>query len=215
MCDIIEERGLSKKHMKKSKILIISLSAALALASCTSSTVERVDADTQTDLSGHWNDTDARIACNDLAEQVTDSKWYSTFISENGRKPVIIIGSFRNNTDEHINTSIISKKLEISLLNTGKVLSVASSSERKEIRDERDDQQVNASLETAKNIGNETAADFMLQGDIKTIVDSDGSKTTRTYYITAELIDVETNTKIWLGENSSIKKLIKYSRVRL
>ena len=201
--------------MKKSKILIISLSAALALASCTSSTVERVDADTQTDLSGHWNDTDARIACNDLAEQVTDSKRYSTFISENGRMPVIIIGSFRNNTDEHINTSIISKKLEISLLNTGKVLSVASSSERKEIRDERDDQQVNASLETAKNIGNETAADFMLQGDIKTIVDSDGSKTTRTYYITAELIDVETNTKIWLGENSSIKKLIKYSKVRL
>ena len=48
----------------------------------------------------------------------------------------------------------------------------------------------------------------MLQGDIKTIVDSNGKKTSRTYYISAELVNIETNEKIWLGENSSIKKII-------
>lgn len=201
--------------MKRLIPLSLSILLTFSLTGCLSSTVERVDAETQTDLSGHWNDTDARIVSNDLAEQLTDSAWYTNFIRENGRKPVIIVGSFRNNTDEHINTSIISRKLEISLLNTGKVLSVAGISDRQEIRNERDDQQINASLDSAKNIGNETAADFMLRGDIRTIVDSDGSKSARTYFISAELVDIETNTKIWLGENSSIKKLIKYSKVRL
>ena len=200
--------------MKKYFLLALILSIASVLTGCVSSTVERVDFDSQQDLSGYWNDTDARIVSNDLAEQLTDSSWYNRFIQENDRKPVIIIGSIRNNTDEHINTSIISKKLEISLINTGKVLSVANSSERKEIRDERDDQQINASIDSAKNIGNETAADFMLRGDIKTIVDSDGLKSVRTYFITAELVDIETNTKIWLGENSTIKKVIRYSATR-
>ena len=200
--------------MKKYFVLALILSVASILTGCVSSTVERVDFDSQQDLSGYWNDTDARIVSNDLAEQLTDSSWYNRFIQENDRKPVIIIGSIRNNTDEHINTSIISKKLEISLINTGKVLSVANSSERKEIRDERDDQQINASIDSAKNIGNETAADFMLRGDIKTIVDSDGLKSVRTYFITAELVDIETNTKIWLGENSTIKKVIRYSATR-
>lgn len=200
--------------MKKYFVLALILSVASVLTGCVSSTVERVDFDSQQDLSGYWNDTDARIVSNDLAEQLTDSSWYNRFIQENDRKPVIIIGSIRNNTDEHINTSIISKKLEISLINTGKVLSVANSSERKEIRDERDDQQINASIDSAKNIGNETAADFMLRGDIKTIVDSDGLKSVRTYFITAEIVDIETNTKIWLGENSTIKKVIRYSATR-
>lgn len=200
--------------MKKHLILALSLSLASLITGCASSSVERVDFASQQDLSGYWNDTDARIVTNDLAEQLIDSDWFSTFIKENHRKPVIVIGSIHNNTDEHINTSIISKKLEISLLNTGKVLSVANSSERKEIRNERDDQQINASLDSAKNIGNETAADFMLQGDIKTIVDSNGLKSVRTYFITAELVDIETNTKIWLGENSTIKKVIKYSPTR-
>ena len=54
----------------------------------------------------------------------------------------------------------------------------------------------------------------MLRGDIKTIVDSDGLKSVRTYFITAELVDIETNTKIWLGENSTIKKVIRYSATR-
>lgn len=55
----------------------------------------------------------------------------------------------------------------------------------------------------------------MLQGSIKTIVDSDGSKMTRTYYVTTEMINIESNKKIWMNDNSSIKKIIKKSSVRL
>ena len=95
-----------------------------------------------------------------------------------------------------------------------KVDFVASASERGEVRDERNDQQVNSSEETAKSLRNETGADFMLIGSVKTIIDSSGKQTTRTYYVNAELIDIETNRKLWVGDNSSIKKLIKQSNYR-
>lgn len=197
--------------MKLTAKLFSLFAICFFLSSCASVKVDRVDASTETDLSGYWNDTDVRIVANDLIDQLINANWYTNYIRETGKKPVVIVGTFRNKSDEHMDTTIISKKLEVSLINTGKVVSVANSSERQEIREERDDQQINSSLETAKNIGNETGADFMLQGDIKTIVDSNGKKTTRTYYVTAELVNIETNAKIWLGENSSIKKIITRS----
>lgn len=196
---------------------LLSFAAVISLfcfVACASPKVKRIDADTQTDLSGYWNDTDVRIVANDLIDQIINAPWYKNFIEENGRKPVVIVGTFRNKSDEHIDTTIISKKLEMALVNSGKVKSVANSKERKEVRDERDEQQVNSSLETAKNIGNETAADFMLQGDVKTIVDTNGKKSTRTYFVSAELVNIETTDKVWLGENDTIKKSIKKPSVR-
>ena len=100
-------------------------------------------------------------------------------------------------------------------MNSGKVEFVASSSERDEVRNERNDQQINSSEDTAKSLGNETGADFILQGSVKTIVDTDGKIMSRTYYVTTELINIETNKKIWMDDNSSIKKIIKSSSVRM
>ena len=91
---------------------------------------------------------------------------------------------------------------------------VASSSERGEIRTERQEQQEWASEDTAKRLANEYGADFMLIGSIKTNVDSIQGKKTRTYYVYAELIDIESNRKLWVGENSEIKKVITQSSSR-
>lgn len=189
---------------------------AIALASCGStSNVSRVSSDTVTDYSGYWNDTDVRIVAETLVNGCVSSNAVVAFNAVKKRAPVVIVGNFANKSDEHIDTSIIAKKFEYALINSGKVDFVASSSERGEIRDERSDQQVNASEATAASLGNETGADFMLIGSVKTIVDSDGSKSARTYYVNAELIDIETNRKLWAGEDSSIKKIIKKSSVRM
>ena len=177
--------------------------ASLLVASCAS--VKRVASDTVTDLSGYWNDTDVRLA----SPRITG---YAA--SHGGKLPVVIVGSYRNKSDEHIDTEILTKKLEAALINSGKIEFVASSSERDEIRQERKDQQMNASEKTAKALGNETGADFMLKGAVKTIVDSNGKVMTRTYFIDTELINIETNSKIWLDSNSDIKKIIRRPAAR-
>ncbi len=63
--------------------------------------------------------------------------------------------------------------------------------------------------ETAKSIGNELAADFMLQGTVTTIVDTEGKQQVRTYQVDMQLIDLETNKIIWADQNNDIRKYIK------
>lgn len=203
--------------MKRMSPVVCALAAAalaVSSVSCGSTSVERVSADTATDLSGYWNDTDVRIVAETLVTECVNAPAIANFNATKRRPPIVIVGQFANRSDEHIDTSIISKKFEIALINSGKVDFVASSSEREEVREERADQQVNASESTAASLGNETGADYMLIGSVKTIVDSDGKQSARTYYVSAEMIDIETNRKLWAGEDSSIKKLIKSSSIR-
>ena len=201
---------------KKIAIVLVALATILVLMTgCKSTRVERVSSDTVVDLSGYWNDTDVRIVAESLIADCVNAPAITNYIRNNGTLPVVIVGNLRNDSDEHIDTSILTKKFETALINSGKVDFVASSSERGEIRQEREEQQTWASEETAKRLANETGADFMLIGSVKTMVDQMDNTSTRTYWVYAELIDIESNRKLWLGENSEIKKVITRSKTRL
>lgn len=200
--------------MKKTLFVLVAVAAIFCLTSCETTKVDRVSADTVTDLSGYWNDTDVRIVADSLVSECVDAPAISNYIKTNQKFPVVILGTFRNDSDEHIDLEIVAKKFEAALINSGKVDFVASADQRAEIREERIEQQEWASEETAKRLANETAADFMLIGSVKTIVDAAGNTSTRTYYVNVELIDVETNRKLWIGENSEIKKVITRSNTR-
>jgi uncharacterized protein (TIGR02722 family) len=184
--------------------------------SCSSNPrVTRVDPDTQIDLSGYWNDTDVRIVCDRLIRACLDSPRVSQAIAQLGRLPVVLVGSFRNDSDEHIDTSIISTTMEAAIFNSGRADFAAGGATREELRAERQDQQSNASEETAKGLANETGADFLLTGSVKTIVDRADGTATRTYYVTARLTNLETNTLLWTDQNSQIKKEIRNPKLRL
>jgi hypothetical protein len=198
------------------KITLLVLAVCTGLAACSSTPkVTRVDADTQTDLSGYWNDTDVRIVCDSLIEACLDSSRVTQEIARKGRLPVILVGRFRNESDEHIDTSIISKTMEIVIFNSGKADFVAGGDTREDLRSERQDQQSNASESTAAALGNETGADFLRTGTVKTIVDRAGKTSTRTYFVSAELSNIETNTRLWMDQNSEIKKVIKTPGAKL
>lgn len=200
--------------MKKIRCITIFAALGLVFSSCATTRVDRVDSSEQTDISGYWNDTDVRIICTALIEDCINSPRIERFSQENKRLPVFIVGRFKNDSSEHIDTSIITKKIQTAILNSGKAEFVADSTSREEVRAERDDQNMgNASEETAKALGNETGADFLLQGSVKSIVQKAGNKTVRTYHVSADLINIETNRIIWSGFNDDIKKVIKAGSV--
>jgi uncharacterized protein (TIGR02722 family) len=187
----------------------------LLLSSCASSGVTRVDAGTTTDLSGYWNDTDVRIVCQALINDCLTSPRVSQAIAAMGGKtPVVLVGSFKNESMEHIDTSIISSVMEATIFNSGKMDFVAGGNTREELRAERQDQQSNASEATASSLANETGADFLLTGTVRAIVDRAGNQTTRTYFVSAEMSSIETNTRMWMGQNSEIKKIVVQARHR-
>jgi penicillin-binding protein activator len=88
---------------------------------------------------------------------------------------------------------------------------VASSDERSEIRDERDDQQENASAATRARMAQETGARYMLQGNIESIEDREGRERVIYYQIDATLVDLQSNERVWAGQKQ-IKKVITQPR---
>ncbi|WP_180141025.1 penicillin-binding protein activator LpoB [Desulfoluna butyratoxydans] len=199
--------------MKKSALLVAFALLALTTA-CQTMSTQRVETDSVTDVGDKWNDTDSRLVADEMIDDVLSRPWLNRFYKENnGENPVVIIGSVKNKSHEHINVKTFVRNLERALLNSGQVEFVASRGERDEIRDERLDQASHASEETAKSAGQEIGADFMLKGELNSIVNKDGGKSVRFYQVDMTLIDLEKNKKVWIGEKQ-IKKVIKQSRFK-
>jgi TolB-like protein len=196
------------------KRFLIPAIILLALASC-GTKVTRVDSSTQTDLSGYWNDTDIRIVCQALISDCLGSQRVDQAIRAKRGTPTVIVGRFRNESSEQIDTAIIASIMEATIFNSGKLNFVAGGATRDEVRSERQAQQSHASEATAAALGNETGADFMLTGTVRTSIDRDGNRSTRTYFVNAEMTDIETNQRIWMGLNSDIKKIVVRPNNRL
>ena len=187
------------------------LVVVLVLTGCASTSVTRTSSDEVIDLSGRWNDTDSRLTAEDMVSDVLSRPWLDDFMMNEGGKPVVIVGSIRNKSSEHIETATFVKDIERELINSGKVRFVASSAERQEVRAEREDQQSNATEDTMSALAAETGADFMLQGVITSITDAIEGRRVVTYNVDMELIDLETNEKVWLN-GFKVKKDIKQSK---
>ena len=193
--------------MKKASLFTIAAAIALALATgCGGTTVERMDSSAVKDISGKWNDTDARLTAEEMIGDCLTRPWYVNATSKLGKQPVVIVGTVSNKSMEHIATDTFVENLQRSLINSGKVQFVASKAERTELRDERADQDVNASDETRKGNGNENGADFILSGVVNSINDRDGGKEVVYYQVNLKLVDIKTNQIVWNGE----KKLKKF-----
>ena len=186
--------------------------ASFLVAGC-GTKVTRIDANETTDLSGAWNDTDSRLVAEEMIADALSHPWTSNFAGETGRAPAVIVGTVRNFSHEHINMNTFIADMERALINSGRIEFVASSEERGEIRAERVDQDLNATEETRNEAGQEFGADFMLKGQINTIVDADGDEQVRYYQVDLTLISLADNRKVWLGQKK-IKKLVENGKVR-
>jgi uncharacterized protein (TIGR02722 family) len=201
--------------MKNLVVVLFALMCAFVVMSCGSTrSVSRVASDTQVDLSGRWNDTDAQLVAEAMIADVIKRPWLSDFTDASKKKPIVIVGTIRNRSSEHIDANLFTKNIERELLNSGKVTFVATSAERDALRDERMDQQSEASSESVKRLGQETGADFMLQGLISSVTDAVDGKKVVFYKVDLELINIETNEKVWIG-TKQIKKIVEQSRVKM
>jgi penicillin-binding protein activator len=181
--------------------------AALMLASCATE-VKRIGVEEVKDISGTWNDTDSRLVSEEMIRDSLSSGWIDRYSLSLKKQPVVIIGSIRNLSQEHINTNTFVNDLERAFVNSGRVDVVASKSERGDIRDERADMDLNATEATRKAMGKETGADYMLIGSINTIVDAASSEQVRFYQVDLTLVSLADNRKVWVGQKK-LKKEIK------
>ena len=196
-------------NLISSLIIIVTI----AVLSACGQQVTRVESDSVTDLSGNWNDTDSRLVADEMIQDALSRSWLPSFNREQGKAPTVIVGDVRNLSHEHINTRTFIADMDRALINSGEVDFVASSEEREEIRTERKDQDLHATEETRKAMGQETGADFMLKGTINTIIDAVSDEQVRFYQVDLTLIDLANNRKVWVGQKK-IKKTIEKGGLR-
>ncbi len=195
--------------MKKAYIVAPALALMLITSACQQRKVTRIDPSQQTDISGRWNDTDSKMVSEEMISDVLGRPWLKEFTEKMGRKPVVIVGRIRNNTTEpDIQPETFIKDIEKNFINTATVTVVQAKEGRDDLRAEREDQQTFATEESRKKWGKEKGADFMLNGVINSNIDEYKKDRVITYKINLELIDLESNIKVWIGDKE-IKKHIR------
>ena len=188
--------------------------ALLAVASaCHAKQVSRIDPAAVTDLSGRWNDTDSRLVADSLIHQSLDGPWLRRYSdAHGGSAPTVLVGQFANKTYEHIAVGTFVNDLERAFANSGAVQVVAGGAARQDVRAERADQQQNATADSRARMSAEQGAQYVLQGEIQAIEDSEGKEKVVFYQIDATMVDLQSNAKVWIGQHK-IKKYILRKRV--
>ena len=206
---------LTVKPFRYSLTICVLLVGITIFSGCSASKqVTRVDADTTIDLSGRWNDTDSRMVADEIIGDCLSHPWINDHGINTGGKPIVIVGGIRNKSMEHIPVATFITDIERAFINSGKVRTVSSASERGEIREERADQGEFAAIETIKRMGRELGADYMMTGEINTIEDREGGDQVVFYQTDLTLTNIETNEKIWIG-NKKIKKFIGRDKFKM
>lgn len=207
-------RRFLMKKIKEKKILFLLCFVCFFMSCASFASVSHVPSNSLTDLSGNWTNTDVKIVCDSLIQSCLASPRMTGFTRDNERLPRIKIGTFKNETDEHLDPRIIANTMKVAIINSGKADFVADAETQNELRAEKMDQFGNVSDETTAGLGHEEGADFILRGSVKIIVDRAGYTATRTYFVSAELANLQTGVIYWTDQNDEIKKLIQTPKVK-
>ncbi|OQX85217.1 MAG: penicillin-binding protein activator LpoB [Candidatus Latescibacteria bacterium 4484_7] len=200
--------------MRRFVFVLALASLVLAFGCAHTVKVQRIEPGAVTDLSGTWNDTDSRLVAEEMVKDCLSRPWLGEFTGKYGKKPVVIVGFVQNKSYEHIAVETFVNDLQRELINSGRVSFVADKDIREALRDEKVDQSHYSSPETMKKMGRELGADFMLFGSINSIIDQIEGKKVIFYQVDLELINIETNEKVWIGQKK-IKKYIAKDKFKI
>lgn len=184
--------------MKKSNVFLISVIFAVVFAFSSCETTKVSTDVAAEDINGYWSQKDVNEISKAMIDEVILSPRVAKFEVANARVPVVIVGKISNKSRENIDTSLLAKSFQTAIINSGVLEFVADAGQRTQLREEKADQ-ADYAYDTAKSIGNEQAADFMLQGSVSTLVQTEGKNSVRSYTVDMQLIDIESNRIIWQG----------------
>lgn len=177
------------------------------MASCapkvyTKGTYENVEA--ENNMNDRWSETDMQKVVKDLVNSMVNHR----SISQSNRPPVVVVTRLQNKTSEHIDTQSIMDMVKFEVMNSGKVRFVDKEA-RADLAEEYEYQKENASDQTAKRKGNQTGADFVLNGRLDSIVQQVGNQKSIYYKVTLNLTNLQSGLIVWGGQKQLRKRYEK------
>lgn len=179
-------------------ISMMMLAATVALAGCASK-VDYGDATARETVTTDFGSTDLQMIA---AKMVDDMLVFPPVVQMTAsRRPVTFVDTIKNKTTEHIDTESITDTIQSKLINSGKFRFVDMSVVER-VRKQLDYQANSGMVDeaTAVAMGKQIGAEFMLYGNMSSIVKRDSSTKDVYYKFTLKLMNLQTGIIEWSGE---------------
>lgn len=187
--------------------LIVTVSLAGLLAACggprafTRGTYE--DPNTIEMLSDQFNENDLQLIAKKMVNSLAGSPRFS---QPSQQLPVVLVGRLKNKTSEHIDMASLGDKIQTGLSQTGR-FALLDKAAREDLAEEYEYQQSGyVRPDQAKGPGEQASADYVLTGEISSIIQQVGNDKLVYYKMTAKLNNVRTGIVEWTDEKEIRKK---------
>ncbi|MCC1496250.1 penicillin-binding protein activator LpoB [Alcanivorax sp. 1008] len=177
------------------------LAAVLALASVISgcASVEYGDATASETVTTGFGSTDLQMIASKMVDDVLAFPPVVQITAQ--RRPVMFVDRIKNKTTEHIDLESVTDTIESKLINSGKFRFVDMSvvdRVRQQLEYQRDSGMVDD--QQAMVMGRQIGAEYMLYGNMSSIVKRDGNTKDVYYKFTLKMLHLETGIIEWSGE---------------
>ncbi len=176
------------------RILFFVLLVAVSTASGCATGPVRKDRRCGVDPFGPWSVADTRLAAEDMVSACTSAAWVGKFDKTMRRDPVIIVGPISGQVHGHPDARVFVENLQMALINSGTVKLVSPVAGQLPVNDRR--------------------ADFVLQGNVHSVVNEASGQRVFVFQAALELVDRATRQKVWAGQKK-LKKIVKGPRYSL
>ena len=199
---------MNTRHVILSACLAASLTACAGPRAYTRGTYE--DPNVIEMLSDRFNENDLQLIAKKVAESMSSSPRFSQ-PSPDGQLPIVLVGKLRNSTSEHVDMRSLGDKIQTALAQTGR-FALVDQQARQDIAEEYEYQQSGyVDPNAAKGPGQQVSVDFVMTGDLASIIQEVGNDKLVYYKMTAKLNNVKTGLIEWTDEKQIRKKFEKRS----
>jgi penicillin-binding protein activator len=189
------------------KQVVLMLGMAVLLSGCANK-VSYGDAQAVETQTVEFGSTDLQKIAADMVDSMLSSGSVMTITA--AQRPIVFIDGIKNKTSEHIDTESVTDTISTKMLNSGKFRFVDMDkveSVRKQLDFQNNDQLVNQS--SAIQFGKMVGAQYMLYGNLSSIVKSAGSDKDVYYKMTLRLMDIQSGLIEWADETEIRKQQSK------
>ena len=182
------------------KVLFASVLTAVAFTGCASTSAVRYgDAQSVETLTTDFGSTDLQM----IADKMVDDMLTFPVIVQltQTRRPVMFVDRIRNKTQEHIDTESITDTIQNKLINSGKFRFVdmtAVNAMANQLNYQKNSGLVNQA--TSVKAGGHIGAEYMLNGNLSSIVKNAGGRSDVYYKFTLKLQNIQTGIVEWTSE---------------
>jgi penicillin-binding protein activator len=155
------------------------------------------------DVSGRWNDDDARFLAIELVEEALNHPRVMEFENRNQRVPVLIVADVKDIATEEIDVEYFMLRLERKLLNSGNVRVIRGSEFRDFLREETGEENPIVSADLLAKWKRELGADFMFTGTMN----SREQRRRIDYIAKLQLTNLHSGERVWTGQRKLRKRI--------